>query len=277
MKAVVVNDCAHVMEDLIPYLSESFDVKFIQRSRGWWSKTVGVLWKILRAKGDLFHVNYALQDAYLVDKFKHHLDILHVHGSDVRWTLHSKKYGWIVKHNLKHANKVLYATPDLEQTVKKFRPDAIYLPTPVKTSVFNMKSHYNKHPKAVHFKLPYEKLSRKLRELLLEHNISLTVKERDVPYDSMPSVLSSFDIYVDRFTIPSLSKTCLEAMSCGLATIDYRHKTQLSERAAFLSDVSNVKEIGEENRKFVVENHEVRKVAEMLTKVWKDRFEESYH
>jgi len=268
MKVVVVNDCAHVMEDLMPYLSESFEVKFIQRSRGWWSKTFGVLWKILRAKGDLFHVNYALQDAYLVDKFKHHLDVLHVHGSDVRWTLHSKKYGWIARSNLKHADKVLYATPDLEQTVKKFRSDAVYLPTPVKTSVFNMKSHYNKHPKAVYFKLHYEKLPEKLRSLLLKHNITLTVKERDVPYDSMPSVLSSFDIHVDRSTIPSLSKTCLEAMSCGLATIDYRHKTQLSERVALLSDVSNVKKIGEENRKFVIENHEVGKVAETLTKVW---------
>jgi len=74
---------------------------------------------------------------------------------------------------------------------------------------------------------------------------------------------------------PSLSKTCLEAMSCGLATIDYRHKTQLSERVALLSDVSNVKEIGEEKRKFVVEHHEVRKVAEKLTKVWKSCLEEN--
>ena len=270
MKVVVVNDCAHVLEDLIPHLSKRFDIKFIRRSRGWFSKTLGVFWKILRAKGSLFHVNYALQDAYLVDKLKHHLDILHVHGSDVRWTIHSKKYGWIVKSNLKHARKVLYATPDLEQTVKRLRPDAIYLPTPVKTDVFKMKSYYNEHPKAVYFKLHYEKLPEKLIELLNEHNISLTVKERNVPYDLMPSVLSRFDIYIDRFTIPSFSKTCLEAMSCGLATIDYRHKTQLSERVALLSDISNIKKIGEQNRKFVMDKHEVRKVAEMLAKVWEE-------
>ena len=270
MKVVVVNDCAHVLEDLIPYLSERFNIEFIQRSRGWFSKTLGVFWKILRAEGDLFHVNYALQDAYLVDRLKHHLDILHIHGSDIRWTIHSKRYGWIVKNNLKHAKKVLYATPDLERAVKKLRPDAIYLPTPVRTDIFKMKKHYNDPPRAIYFKCHYERLPENLKELLKDNNISLTVKERNIPYSLIPSVLSEFDIYIDRFTIPSFSKTCLEAMSCGLATIDYRHKTNLPERTAFLSDISNVKETGKQNRKFILEKHDAKKVAEMLAEIWEE-------
>jgi len=168
----------------------------------------------------------------------------------------------------------VYATPDLKQLLEEFRSDAVYLPTPVKTDVFTPKTNYSDKPKAVYFKVHYEKLSKKLRELLLEHNISLTVKERNVPYASMPSVLSNFDIYVDQSTIPSLSKTCLEAMSCGLATIDYRH-IQLSERVAFLSDVLNIKKIGDENRKFVIENHEVKKVAGKLTDVWNEVLSEN--
>ena len=270
MKVVIVNDCSHVMEDLMPYLSERFDIEFITRSRGLWSKTFGLLLKVLRAEGDVFHVNYALQDAYLVDKLKRRLDVLHVHGSDVRWTLHSRKYGWIVKSNLKSAGVVLYATPDLRRIVKKFRSDAIYLPTPVRTDVFARKDHYNDPPRAVYFRRYYEELSKDLIELLEKNGIPLVIVEKKVPYEMMPDFLRKFDIFIDQFTIPSFSKTCLEAMSCGLATIDYRHKNSLSSRITFLSDISNVKRIGDENRKFVIENHDVKKVADMLAGIWND-------
>ena len=270
MKVVVVNDCAHVMEDLIPYLSRSFDIEFIQRTRGVWSKTFGVFWRILGAKGDLYHVNYALQDSYFVDKLKHKLDILHVHGSDVRWTIHSAKYGWIVRNNLKNARRVLYATPDLEGIVKRIRPDAIYLPTPIKTDVFVMKNRYNDPLRAIHFVVPYEQLPSELGKYLSKNNISLTVKERNTPYDEMPNLLMNFDIFIDQLTIPSLSKTCLEAMSSGLATIDHRHKHQLSERTSFLSNTSNTEKEGRENRKYVIENHEAKKVAALLSEIWKE-------
>ncbi|MGI0080664.1 MAG: hypothetical protein ACRECH_13700, partial [Nitrososphaerales archaeon] len=58
-KLVVVNDCAHVMEDIIPLLSDSFQISFLRRTRGLWDKTFGILYKILRQNGELFHVNYA--------------------------------------------------------------------------------------------------------------------------------------------------------------------------------------------------------------------------
>jgi hypothetical protein len=266
MKVVVLNDCAHVMEDLIPHLLNEFDIEFIPRSRSLWSKTFGILWKILRSQGDIFHVSYSLQDAYLANKLKH-LDILHVHGSDVRWTLHSKKYGWIVKSNMKHAKKVLYATPDLEETVKKFRQDAVYLPTPVNIDMFTPKSHYSKSPKAVYFKLHYEEFPTKLRKVLAENNIPLTIMEKNVPYRKMPETLRRFDIFIDRFTIPSFSKTCLEAMSCGLATIDYRHVENFEERVTFLLR-NGVEECTKENQS-ILEKHDVRNVATQLADFWR--------
>lgn len=269
VKVVVVNDCAHVMEDLIPYLTNDFDIKFIQRSRGLWSKTFGVLWKIVRAKGDLFHVNYALQDGYLVDKFKH-LDILHVHGSDVRWTIHSKKWSWIVKHNLKSAKIVLYATPDLELEVRKYRPDAIYLPTPVKTDVFIPKATYSNIPKAVYFPVNYEKLPTELRSSLQKSNISLKVMRRNVPYDKMSETLRNFDIFIGIFTIPALSKTCLEAMSCGLATIHYKHASQLERRVKQLSNIEECKEIGRQNHNYIMKYHNASEIAAKLASIWRN-------
>jgi hypothetical protein len=271
MKVVIVNDCAHVMEDLISYLSSEFEIQFLQRTRGLWSKTFGVIWKIARSKGDLYHVNYALQDAYLVSKFKH-LDLLHCHGSDIRWTLHSKKWGWMVKHNLESAKVVLYSTSDLSEKVKEFRPDAIYLPTPVRTDLFSQKQEYSNPLKAVYFKLPYEKLPLGLDIYLKQNNITLDLLEKNIPYEEMPETLRKYDIFIGCFSIPSLSKTCLEAMSCGLATIDYRH------HAGYLGYLSRVdellslgiKEEGRKNREFVERNHAAEIVAKQLAEIWEE-------
>jgi len=65
MKIVMVNDCAFVGETLIKYFPSDVDAKHLKRSRGFFDKTFGVAWKILRSKGDLYHVHYLLQDCYL--------------------------------------------------------------------------------------------------------------------------------------------------------------------------------------------------------------------
>jgi hypothetical protein len=66
-KIVIINDCAFVMSDLIPYLTDSYRIQFLTRSRNLYSKTFGIFLKVLIASGDLYHVNYALQDAWLVN------------------------------------------------------------------------------------------------------------------------------------------------------------------------------------------------------------------
>ncbi len=266
---VIVNDCAHVMEDLIPYLSKSYHIDFIQRSRARYSKTLGILVDILKARGDIFHVNYALQDAFMVDTLKGKLDLLHVHGSDVRTTMNSP-LGWMVKRDLKHAKKVIYATPDLEIPVRKYRDDADYLPTPIDTFKFAPKDKYNQVPKALYFILKYERLPERLEDLLRSNGIELHILNRNIPYRDMPSLLRNFDIFIDRFTIDSFSKTCLESMSVGLATIDYRHKLNLEERVGVLSETGNVEREGRSNRLYAISNHEVGKVSKILSGFYED-------
>jgi glycosyltransferase involved in cell wall biosynthesis len=252
------------MEDIIPYVSGEFEIQFLRRTRGLWSKTFGILWQIAKSDGDIYHVNYALQDAYLVSKLKH-LDILHIHGSDVRWTLHSKKWGWIVKHNLESAKVVLYSTPDLSEKVKELRPDAIYLPTPVRTHLFSP----NNQLKAVYFKLSYEQLPLGLDLYLKSNNITLDMLEKNIPHKELPETLRKYDVFIDRFSIPSFSKTCLEAMSCGLATIDHRHHADKFSRVDELS-LEKVKEEGRKNREFVEANHAVETVAQQLAGIWEE-------
>jgi hypothetical protein len=268
MKLVVVNDCSNVLGDISSHFGNDIDVKFIKHSSGLWSKTFGLTWKIMRSKGDIYHCNYALQDAYIVDKIKH-LDVLHIHGSDVRWTIDSKKYGWIVKNNLCNAKKVLYATPDLEIKVKSIREDAVYLPTPIDVDRFRLKQIYSEKPKAVYFKQWYENhLDIAVKLAKIRRHFDLIIQERNIAYVAMPAFLREFDVFVDRFSIPSFSKTCLEAMSCGLATIDYRHfNGDLDKRLKEL-DLPGIYLAGMNSRSFVQSNHNVKSIANKLSNIY---------
>ncbi|TET63348.1 hypothetical protein E3J49_06720 [Candidatus Bathyarchaeota archaeon] len=270
-KVIVINDCAFVMEQLIPFLSKDFDIDFVKRSRGKWSKTFGILWKIYKSKEGMFHVNYGLQDAFLTRKIKH-LDVLHLHGSDVRWTLHSKKWGWIVRHNIQKAKKVLYSTPDLETLLDDIRSDATYLPVPVDTEIFSLKQNYSEKPKAITFVLPYEQLPKGLCETFIKVGIPLTILQRNIPFGLMPTLLREYDIFVDRFTIPSFSKTCLEAMSCGLATVDFRHEANIETIVSTLNSCV-CRNAGRKNRQYVMDNHQIKDVAEQLKRIWKSVIE----
>ena len=56
MKVVMVNDCAFVGETLLKYMPPYIEKQHIKRTRDLWSKTFGLAYKILRAKGDMYHV-----------------------------------------------------------------------------------------------------------------------------------------------------------------------------------------------------------------------------
>ena len=271
-KITVVNDCAYVMSDLLPYLSD-FNIDIILRSRGFWAKTFGLLWKISQINScSLIHVNYALQDAFLVCKLKH-LDILECHGTDMRETLNTRKYGWIVKSALKRARRVLYSTPDLENSVKTFRPDATILPTPVRKEFLDQKVEWIEKLRAVAFQLGYEEFPAELYRYCQLYNIELQVAERNIPYQDMPSFLSSYNIFIDRMTIPSFSKTCLEAMGAGLATVDHRHANTLLDRISELADPTKAMQVGKENKQNVKTEHHVETVAEKLRKIYCEELE----
>ena len=267
---VIINDCSYVMATLVPHLkTEGYEVEHLLRSRSLWSKTVGLLWKIARTrKKALFHVNYALQDAYLTSKLRS-LDVLHCHGSDVRWTMKTRRYGWIVKHCLKKAKTVLYATEDMNEYIEPFRPDAAWLPTPIDTPTFSFREPSHRSTlRALYFKQGYEEIPHALPELLKKSGIRLDIHGKDWPYSEMPRILSQYDIFVDRFSIPSFSKTCLEAMSCGLTTIDYRHLPCLKDRIDELLDLKHRIREANSNRALVVSRHDSRTVARKLIDVY---------
>jgi hypothetical protein len=203
----------------------------------------------------------------LVDKLKH-LDILHVRGTDVRTTAYSKWYGWIVRHNLKKAKKVLYASPDLKPHLW-LRRDAEYFPGCIDMKLFSTKQNYSDVPKAVYWVKWYETLPQFLVDALRKYGVPLTIYHNYCfSHSAMPNILKKHDILIDRFSIPSLSMTCKEAMSCGLATVDFRHINSFEQQIKKLCEPSNVKRVGRRNVRYIQDNFELSQAVRRLTRIY---------
>ena len=136
MKVVMINDCAYVGETLLKYFPTNIEKQHIKRTRELWNKTFGIAYKILRAKGDLYHVHYLLQDCYIASHLGKKPLVGHAHGSDLRETLRSRKWGSIVKNNLKSCNKILVAQPTVLNTAKEYNETSQYFPIPYDPEIF---------------------------------------------------------------------------------------------------------------------------------------------
>lgn len=249
MKVVAINDCAFVGQTILKYLPVDVEKQHIKRTRGFWNKTFGLAYNILKAKGDLFHVHYLLQDCYLASKFGKKPLIGHAHGSDLRTSLRHLVWSRVVRHNLKHCNKILVSTPDILSVAKRFRKDSRYLPNPVDTNLFYPK------PRPLH--------SGKIKVLIASDSnwdvkgtditiraLSMIKKEVDVsiiaygvdfdrtvtlasslglnlnvlpkvPHEKLSKYYWDSDVVIDRFKLGSLGMVSLEAIACGRPAIVY--------------------------------------------------------
>lgn len=260
-RVVVVNDCGFVWEDLKPYLPENIEWQFIRRSRGWYSKTFGLLWQILRSEGDFYIVNFALQDAWLTQKLKH-LDLLICHGGDLRKTLHNKKWGWMVRSNLNAAKTVAYTSEDTAEIALKHRPDAFLIHRPIRTEIYKPYGiHEHLTLCAVYFQKSYDKLPEEISQLLIEKDASLTVVQGGIPHSEIPEFLSRFDVFIDQTTNRDLSKLCLEAMSCGLCVITWKDRGRLRERVNELLSPERREMESQQNREYVMKNYDASHIA----------------
>lgn len=136
MKVVMVNDCAYVGETLLKNLPATMEKTHIKRSRGLWSKTFGIAYKIMRTEADVYHVHYLLQDCYIASVLGKKPLVGHAHGSDLLNTLNRHALGRLVRSNLRKCDWVFVSTPDLLDIARLHRPDAEYLPNPVDMELF---------------------------------------------------------------------------------------------------------------------------------------------
>jgi glycosyltransferase involved in cell wall biosynthesis len=243
MKVVMINDAAFVGETLLKYMPADVEKQHIKRSRGLWDKTFGIAFKILRAKGDVYHAHYLLQDCYIASKLGKKPLIGHAHGSDLRDEIKKRKWGWIIKSNLRSCNKILVAQPTILDKALEFNETAeyfpipfdpkIFFPTPLPTErqekqVFIASTHDFRVKGTDKFLKALASLSTPVRikslmagKNLLEaqqlaQELGLTVDFiPKVPHNKMNELYRESDLVLGSFSIGQLDTVAIEAMACG--------------------------------------------------------------
>jgi glycosyltransferase involved in cell wall biosynthesis len=253
MKVVMINDCAFVGETLLKYLPRDIERQHIKRSRSFWSKTFGLAYNILRTKGNVYHVHYLLQDCYIALHFGKKPLIGHAHGSDLREVIKSKKWGWIVRHNLRHCDKILVAQPAILDVAKEYNSTAEYFPIPYDPELFYPKTLPNRKGEKLVFlasahdfkvkgtdKLLYAcakvKVPFKLRMIdygkdaekakVLARKLGLNVEViQKVPHENMNKLYWDADLVLGSFGVGQLDTVAIEAMACGRPIVHHILKT----------------------------------------------------
>jgi glycosyltransferase involved in cell wall biosynthesis len=239
----MINDAAFVGETLLKYMPADLEKQHIKRSRGLWDKTFGIAFKILRAKGDVYHAHYLLQDCYIASKLGKKPLIGHAHGSDLRDEIKKRKWGWIIKSNLRSCNKILVAQPTILDKALEFNETAeyfpipfdpkIFFPTPLPTErqekqVFIASTHDFRVKGTDKFLKALASLSTPVRikslmagKNLLEaqqlaQELGLTVDFiPKVPHNKMNELYRESDLVLGSFSIGQLDTVAIEAMACG--------------------------------------------------------------
>jgi len=95
---------------------------------------IGAAAAVRRGHFDVVHVHYARLG--MIGALAGRPYALHVHGTDIRGVLPGSLWGRTTGPLLRRARVVFYATPDLEQWLRPFRDDAVFLPNPIETDRF---------------------------------------------------------------------------------------------------------------------------------------------
>jgi len=307
MKVVMVNDCAFVGETLLKYMPNNVERLHIKRTRGFWSKTFGLAFNILRARGDVYHVHYLLQDCFLAARFGKRPLIGHAHGSDLRAALRHPIWGRIVRHNLMNCDKVLVSTPDILATAKKFREDAEYLPNPVDLEVFYPKplaehggkkrvliaSDCNWAVKGTDIAIrALSKIKDKVEVSIIKHGVDfektlalacslglhLNILPK-APHEKMREYYWNAEVVIDRFKLGSLGVVSLEAIACGRPVVtyvsseypeykDFPLKDVYQESEIAKSVLASSKELWREQFNYLQKHHETKSIIKRLLEIY---------
>jgi len=285
----MINDCAFVGETLLKYFPPDIEKHHIKRSRGVWSKTFGIAYNIMRSKADVYHAHYLLQDCYITERLGKHPLIGHAHGSDLRVSLRHSAWKRIVRHNLKHCDKVLVSTPDVLGLARAFRADADYLPNPVDTNIFYPKplvAHDGKMRVLIASSAWIAKgtdiiihalgeLRDKVEASMITYGVdyaqmlalarSLNLQINTLPrltHDNIREYYWNADLILDQFRCGAVGNVFLEAIACGRPAIGYVSSEYPEYEKLPLKDINSSEKIVK-----AIEN------VKDLTDLWKTQYD----
>lgn len=307
MKVVMISDCAFVGETLLKYMPPELEKQHIKRSRSFWSKTFSLAFKILRAKGDLYHANYLLQDCYIAARLGKRPLLGHAHGSDLRASLNHYAWSRIIRHNLKHCDKILVSTPDILGIARLYREDAEYLPNPINTELFYPKpaaqkgekkrvliasdSNWNVKGTDIAIKA-LSTIKEEVEVSIIQHgkdfgkttalasSLGLNLKILPkAPHEKLNEYYWGSDVVIDRFALGSLGLVSLEAIACGRPVVtyvssefqEYREfplkEVRTKEAVASAVEKAN-SDLWEKQHSYLVKNHKPEVIVEKMLEVY---------
>lgn len=167
---------------------------------------------------DVIHCHSTDGIGRIIKKLLHRkILVVHYHGSDIRnkWKTKQKYY--------RNADIILVSTKDL---LVNAPARTVYVGDPVDTELFFPTLTIKDH-KALHFSYGADK---KALDLAKKLGVKLKIIHRfrtPIKYSSMPKLLGCFEYYIDvkkkdGHVLESLSKTGLEALSCGLKVVNWK-------------------------------------------------------
>lgn len=308
MKLVMLNDCAGVGETLLRYMPTSVDKQHIKRTRGLWSKTFGVAYKILRTNGDVYHSNYILQDCYLAIRMGKKPIVGWALGSDLRTSLNHKLWGRIVRHNATNCSKLMVSTPDILGIAKRFREDAAYFPPAFDPELFYPKprrspSDTKKVLIASNVNWMVKGTDLAVRGLAkIKDKVDVSIIKYGADFERTQALASSLDLHlnvlektsrtsvseyywnadvvVDQFTSGCAGMVSLEAIACGRPAVTYV-SSEYPEYGDFsVKDIRTEDDIAEavmsanedvwkKQHEYLVKNHEVNVAVKRLLDIYR--------
>jgi hypothetical protein len=260
MKIVMVDDCAFVGYELRRELiKRNFEVEHLFFTRSFLPRTatLKMTWALKKVNCDLVHAHFCRSAAYAA-YFSGKPYLLHCHGTDIRGGI-----DWLKRRSIEKARKVLVSTPDLLEIL----PTATWLSNPVDMDRFKPLKEHNGN-KVLYFPHWYEDLSNEVEKACEKLSHELTVPNAySVPYKKMHLFLNEFDIFVDRFSIKSYSKTALEAMACGLVVIGFELPLEKAFQQ-FAVHSERLKRLRWQSE-HVLPKHDVKAVVDQLLEIYR--------
>jgi len=253
---------------------------------------------------DIVHIHYAYFGMLAV--LGDYPYWLHCHGTDIRRNLYHPAFRKITQISLKHAERVLYATPDLKAHAERHRPDASLLLNPVRIDLFKPRSPGGSTGKILLISRidkikgistafnALEKLKNEYPDLEIDafawgpdfesfKNKQFINFIPKTSHRGMAELIPDYQVIIGQFRLGILGMSEMESMACAKPVVcrfDY-HNLYLEAPPIVRADgedeiVSKVekllaspklcKEIGEAGRDWVVKYHGYISVAERLAR-----------
>ncbi|HZD60032.1 MAG TPA: glycosyltransferase family 4 protein [Anaerolineae bacterium] len=262
--------------------------------------------QISREQYDIVHIHYAYFG--MLGVLGGYPYWLHCHGTDIRRNLYHHAYRKITTMSLDRADRVLYSTPDLKPHAEKARADAVFLPNPIRTEMFEPKGFEGTEDKILLIsridRVKGVDVAFSALEKLKKNNPTLQIDafawgpdlERfkgcgfvnflpKVPYEDIASLLPNYRIIIGQFELGIMGMSEMEAMACARPVVCHfeyqdwyaeapplvlaRDEDEIIMRVEeLLANLKLCEEVGFAGREWVVKYHDYISVAERLARLY---------